>query len=183
MPMSRTLRLFVFSLCLSPFLATAGEIGEAVGIHKPDKNNFEEPEPVGEESLRLPSYPKESDLIEFYVGPRATNRFFVDGNSLSVGKDGIVRYTLLVRTSGGATNVSYEGIQCSSREFKIYAVGNADGTWSANRMTEWRLIENKLVNRHHAALNRDFLCPIGNPIYTAEEGRNALRRGKHPLVP
>jgi hypothetical protein len=177
------LRRFIGLLCLCPLLAAGGEIGEAVGIHKPVKNDYEEPKQLGEAASTFPAYPKESDLIEFYVGPRATNRFFVDANSLSAGGDGIVRYTLVVKTAGGATNISYEGIQCSARQFKIYATGNADGTWAGNRLAAWRPIENELVNRYHAALNHDFFCPIDNPIRSSAEGLDALRRGKHPLVP
>ena len=36
------------------------------------------------------------------------------------------------------------------------------------------------MNRHHAALSRDYFCPGGVPIFKADEGRDALRRGKHP---
>jgi len=176
-------RLVVFLLCLFPLLADA-EVGEAVGFHKRSNNDYTAPESEQiDEAIVLPAYPKDTDLIEFYVGPAATNHFFIDGSSLSVGKDGIVRYVIVIKTAGGATNVAYEGIRCESREYRIYATGRADGTWAESRSAIWRLIENKDINRHHAALNRDFLCPIGNPIYTAEEGRNALRRGKHPLVP
>jgi hypothetical protein len=175
------MRCFVWLLCLCPVLASA-EIGEAVGFHKRGGSDYNESEQV-EEAVTIPTFPKDVDLIEFYVSPTATNRFFIDGTSLSVGKDGIVRYALVVKTTGGTTNVSYEGIRCGANEYKLYATGRADGTWVRARLTAWRPIENKTVNRHHAALNRDFLCPIGNPIYTAEEGRNALRRGKHPLVP
>jgi hypothetical protein len=67
--------------------------------------------------------------------------------------------------------------------WKHYATGNRDGgTWTKSRAAriEWRPIENKPVNRHHAALSRDLFCPQGNAINTADEGRNALRLGVHP---
>lgn len=178
------MRLLVWLICLYPAVAAAVGGGEAVGIHKPEYNtNYAEPEQVGELALKLPAYPKDSNLIEFYAGPRASNHFFIDKDSLSAGKDGIVRYTLVIKTSGGATNISYEGIRCADQEFKIYATGNADGTWAINRMSDWRPIENKQINGYHAALNHNFFCPLYNPIHSAEEGLDALRRGKHPLVP
>ena len=178
---SKALRLPIWLICLCPAVAAAVGGGEAVGIHKQEYNtNYAEPEQAGEQALKLPAPPKDSDLIEFYAGPRATNHFFVDGKSLSVGPDGVVRYTLVIKTSGGATNVNYEGIRCADQQFKIYATGCADGTWAVNRIGDWRPIENKLVNDHHAALNRDFFCPIGSPIGSADEGLNALRQGKHP---
>ena len=133
-----------------------------------------------EESASLPAYPRDADLIEFPVSAATTNRFFVDGATLAVGKDGVIRFTLVVKTAGGATNVSYEGIRCDTASVKRYAIGRANGTWSWARIGDWQAIENKQVNRHFAALNRDLFCPLGNPIRNAEEGRDALRRGLHP---
>lgn len=181
MQRNRPLRFFALLLCLCPGLVHA-EIGEAVGFHKLEKNDYKESD-WAEEPLTLPAYPKDADLIEFYVSAAATNHFFVDGATLSAGKDGIVRYTLVVKTSGGATNVSYEGIRCGANEYKLYATGRADNSWVLAKTDTWRPIENKLTNRYHAALNREFLCPIGKPIGSAEEGSNALRLGKHPLAP
>jgi hypothetical protein len=93
-----------------------------------------------------------------------------------------VRYALVVKTTGGATNVSFEGIHCKNRSWKLYATGRSDGAWvkSPASRADWRPIENRPVNRHHAALSRDYFCPAGIPIRSAEDGRNALRLGKHP---
>jgi hypothetical protein len=147
-------------------------------------SNYEEPEAWKEQQdVEPPAFPKQEDLVGFYVNAVATNQFLIDATSLSVGTDGAVRYVLVVKTSGGATNVSFEGINCQERSWKHYASGNTEkGTWTKSRATriEWRPIENKPVNRHHAALSRDYFCPNGSAIYTAEEGRNALRLGKHP---
>jgi hypothetical protein len=91
-----------------------------------------------------------------------------------------VRYTLVILTSGGATNISYEGIRCSNRQVRLYATGRADRSWAPARLSAWRPIENKPVNRHHAALSRDYFCPNGSAITSAAEGLDALKRGKHP---
>ncbi|MBU0751407.1 MAG: CNP1-like family protein [Gammaproteobacteria bacterium] len=133
-----------------------------------------------EGEVSLPTFPADGDLIEFYVSAVTANRFFIDAKSLSAGSDGVVRYVLVVTTAGGATNVTFEGIHCSAREFRIYSTGRIDRSWGALRPADWRRIENKTVNRHHAALSRDYFCPGGSPIQTADEGRDALRRGKHP---
>lgn len=145
--------------------------------------NYEEPEPWQElKEVEPPSFPKPENLREFYVGPVTTNNYFIDASTLSVGSDGIVRYVLVVRTSGGATNVSFEGINCKELTWKHYATGRSDGAWAKSRAarSEWRSFENHSVNRYHAALSRDFFCPAGTAISTADEGRNALRLGKHP---
>lgn len=176
--------------CLAALLA--GVVAYGVGAQTLDRygriesNNYrgdQEEKPWQELDIEPPAYPKQEDLREFYVSAVATNKYFIDGSTLAVGADGVVRYVLVVKTSGGATNVSFEGIRCHDRTWKHYAAGRSDSaTWAKSRALriEWRPIENKPVNRHHAALSRDLFCPMGNAIQSADEGRNALRLGKHP---
>jgi hypothetical protein len=67
----------------------------------------------------------------------------------------------VVRTQGGAENVTYEGIRCETAERKLYAIGRKPGDWVASRNVEWRQIEEKTANRVHAALAKDYFCPPG----------------------
>jgi hypothetical protein len=126
----------------------------------------------------LPAAPKNENLVEFYVGAATTNHFSIDATTLTVGTDGIVRYTLVVTTAGGATNTTFEGMRCSSGEYRIYASGRADGSWVKSRSELWRPIENKPVNRHHAALKLEFFCPDGI-AGSSDQTRAALRRGNN----
>lgn len=137
-----------------------------------DKLNWKEAE------VAAPAYPKDADLIEFQVSSGATFRFFVDAASLSVGADGVVRYTLVARSPSGVTNVSFEGIRCGTKSYKVFAQG-AGGRWSP-RQGEWRDIEAKTIQRWHNVLYSEYLCPRHRPIQNAAEGVDALRRGVHP---
>ena len=136
--------------------------------------------PWEEGGTTLPAFPQDADLIEFYVSSATANRFFIDGKSLNAGSDGVVRYVLVIKTSGGATNVNFEGIRCGAREHKLYATGRFDRSWGPLLAGQWRPIEYKDRNRHHSVLSHTFFCPNGVPIRSAEEGRDALRSGKHP---
>ncbi len=135
-----------------------------------------------EVEVQLPEPPRQDLLLPFYVSAVAENRFYVDGSSLSVGSDGVVRYVLVIVTPQGGRNVSYEGMRCETRERRIYASGRADGSWSKSRNNDWVRIADQSVNRHHAALYLEYFCPIGIAVRTPEEARDALQRGGHPDV-
>lgn len=148
--------------------------------------NFDDPdaEPWKEASYTLPPPPKQEDLLEFYVSATSTARFFIDAKSISVTEsDGVVRYTLVVKTSGGATNVSYEGLHCAESAYKIYAIGKPNGTWAAHANPEWKTLKRISLNLHQSSLGRNYFCPNFVPIFTAEEGRRALINGQHPDSP
>ena len=142
--------------------------------------DFETGKPTQETEVELPSAPNVATLRPIYVSAVATNNYFIDEATLTLGTDRVVRYVLVVETAGGARNVSFEGMRCEDGMWKLYAIGHADGSWVRPRSSKWYVIENKPVNRHHAALSRDYFCPNGGVLLSAEEGRNALREGKHP---
>lgn len=128
-----------------------------------DRRAFgEEPSgPPKEAKLELPRYPKDSDLVRFYPGPVDSHRYFIDAATLIVGSDGVVRYALVMRTSGGAVNVSYEGIRCQTRERRIYAIGYPNKGWVEARRSEWEPIRSGRLNEHQAMLYSDYFCPDG----------------------
>ncbi len=136
-----------------------------------------EKKPLPELEIRLPPYPKPENLVPFEPSAASSNRFFVDTKSILVGSDGIVRYTLVIRSPSGAENVSYEGMRCSTIEQKFYAFGRRDGTWSNARVSEWRRIAYKEVNRQHGVLYTDYFCPDGSPILTAKDAIQRLKYG------
>jgi hypothetical protein len=142
-----------------------------------DRDADKDFKPWTELELKLPAPPKQANLIPFDVGAATPHRFYIDAASLTVGDDGVVRYTLVVKAAGGATNVSYEGIRCETREQKHYAVGHSDGRWIPARSTEWRRVEYKDLNPHHRVLYVEFLCPVRHVrMMTAKQIVAALKR-------
>jgi CNP1-like family len=128
----------------------------------------------------LPPYPREQNLLPFEVGGASANRFYIDSASISPGEDGVIRYTLAVKSPQGATNVSFEGMRCTTRELKRYAFGRGDGTWAKSRDEAWRPIVYQDSNPHHAVLYRDFFCPDLVPVRSQREAVDALKSGGHP---
>lgn len=128
----------------------------------------------------FPRAPKPASLIPIYVSASATNRFLVDGDTLTVDADGVVRYVLVIESPQGARNVTFEGIRCESREYRIYASGRVDGSWSKSRRDDWVRVVDTPVNRYRAALMYEYFCPVGLIVRDAAEARDALLKGGHP---
>ncbi|MBI4756527.1 MAG: CNP1-like family protein [Betaproteobacteria bacterium] len=124
----------------------------------------------------LPPVPGDDKLAEFYVGSLTRNRFFIEPASVDLGSDGVVRYTLVVRTEAGAKNVSYEGLRCATRELRRYAFGRTDGSWAKARSDKWTRVYNSDLNRHHAALMQEVFCPDGIVVTKREDALESLRR-------
>ena len=111
-----------------------------------------------EGAVEMPAAPKAAGLRAFDVGSPSPNAFFVDEQSVTVGEDGVVRYTLIVRTPGGAENVTFEGIRCATGERRIYASGRKDGVWAPMKNSAWQPISDNTYNRPRAALAYDYFC-------------------------
>ena len=124
-----------------------------------------------------PVFPARAALLEFEVRGQRDFRYYIDGASLSVDPKGIIRYTLVARSPSGIDNVTYEALRCKTDEYRVYALGRADGTWGG-RPGNWRSIAESRQPQHRA-LQREYFCPQNNPIHNADEGRSALQQNGH----
>lgn len=134
-------------------------------------NDFEE-KPWVEIEVQLPAFPQNENLVPFTVGAARDTQFKIDSKSLSVGADAVIRYTLIVVSSAGAENISYEGMRCSTGERRFYAFGHSDRTWSKARNTQWTKIQGS-SNNHHIELFVNYFCSKGAPMITSAD--DALR--------
>jgi hypothetical protein len=150
------------------------------------------PEPEGpfvEENIPPPPFPAESKLIEFKLRGVTSNRFFVDGSSLTLGKDKVVRLILVIRTPEGVSNVSYSGLRCSGHDWKDYAHARADHTWVIDKDAAWRPIQELTFNNYKGTLYEDFFCTHGvlstNPAGDAKKLVQLLKTPPYddPRVP
>ena len=152
---------------------TPGNTGKSDWELEQEKRDWREAE------MPAPPPPGSGQLLPFFVSSASDYRFFIDAASLAPGADGVVRYTLIVRSPLGAESVTNEGIRCATREVRTYATGRADRSWSVHP-GPWRRIEARSVQRWHDALWREYFCPRELSIRSAAEGVDALRRGGHP---
>lgn len=164
-------RSLPFVVTIALFAAILYPVSAQAGLLSDPDPNWHEGDYV------LPAPPAEGSLRQFFVSAASPNRFLIDETSLSVGEDGIVRYVLVVRTPGGAENVSFEGIRCTTGERRIYAMGRPDGEWVAARRSEWEPISNNAYNRPRAALAFDYFCDGPAPPRSRDQALRQLRDG------
>ncbi|MGE5470168.1 MAG: CNP1-like family protein [Bacteroidota bacterium] len=145
-------------------------------VVRPPEDDYDA-KPWQEQEVQLPEAPRPENLQAVYVSAATSNKFFVDGATLSVGSDGVVRYTLVVLTPEGGRNVSFEGMRCATKERRIYASGRADGSWSKSRAAQWSRIQDAASNRQYAALYLEYFCNGGAIVRNADEARSLLKRG------
>jgi hypothetical protein len=134
----------------------------------------------GEVQVSLPQYPEPENYLRFEVSATTPFAFSVDAKSLSVGADAVVRYTLIAKSAAGALNISFEGMRCADRQYRIYAFGTGDKSWHEARNSKWQAIRSDSRNAQRAVLYSDYFCPFAAPIASAEDALRALRSGGNP---
>jgi len=132
----------------------------------------------------LPKLPQAgTTLLPFDVSNDTPLKFAVDPGSLSVGSDGVVRYTVVITSPSGARNVNYEGIRCDTYEWRLYASLNADHDgWDQTVANDWSRIENGSLNSYHAALYHDYFCTSKMPVGKASVIVENMRYGRSQAV-
>jgi len=143
-------------LCAAILLFSAIAAGAAQSRFEEEFDDADKP--WQEIALQLPAAPLPENLLSFPVAAVATQSFAIDAKSLTLGSDGVIRYTLVATSGAGARSVSYEGIRCASYERKLYAFGQPDGSWSRSRRDQWERISGVGTNRQHAVLAKDYFC-------------------------
>jgi hypothetical protein len=118
------LAFLALAFCLSGALAAQNPVDE------PDWKESEVPAP--------PAFDV-GKLVTFDVSAGSSLVYGVDPASIRITpSDGVVRYVMVATSASGARNVMYEGLRCSTAEFKTYARYSADGRWSPVSNPEWR---------------------------------------------
>ena len=148
-------------LCLPfvlPGLATAVKDRPFIDESTLQREGIQEPEYWKEGDSKLPPFPEEADLVAFRVDlPSSRFSHFIDGKHLAIGKDDVVRYTLVLRSKTGTDNVSFEGIRCDSAQYRVYAYGSR-GTFTPLEPSSWQPIGEGDPDLAHRELQRFYLC-------------------------
>ena len=131
----------------------------------------------------LPDYPKDEDLIEVDGPPAYRNyKYLIDEKSVQVGKDYVVRYTLVIRSPGGADNVMYDGLRCSTSEIKNYAYGSMDKKGNKifypRSSPVWKPIRESGVMGYSKVFAANYFCDFDGFALKRHEIIQNLKYGK-----
>ena len=125
-----------------------------------------------EEVVELPPYPGAgADLLRLPVSRAMTAiEVFIDRASISLGADGVSRYTVVVTSSRGARNVVFEGLQCSRGAYRVYAFGDGRGAFGPRQQTVWQPVRGEQgAYSYRRLLGLEILCDqYGTPRTPAE---------------
>ncbi len=160
---------------------TRGEPPKVIYRGDSGPNKVEDEGPWKEAAITLPPYPRDRDLIRFEPTGQTTNRFYVDGSSLTVDPDKVIRFSMVIRSPEGASTETYSGVNCRPGEWKDYAVGRDGERWELNRDPQWRKIEDKGINNYQYTLAAQNLCTFG--LFTGGpvgDAKLLVRRLKYP---
>jgi hypothetical protein len=165
----RSSHLFFRILCI--FLATSSSISQAQyrTADPADANDPDAPRFWEEAEVKIPTAPPSKDLKPFYVSATTQLKFALDAPSIVFGKDEVIRYVVVITSSSGAQQVTYEGIRCEKYEWRLYATMQSDGKWSKSPNSRWQVIKNTSYNSYHAALVKDAFCDNAIPRRSAKE--------------
>lgn len=149
-----------------PWLLAALIALPAAFADSPDENPARPPEPPPdrgpgwrEVATKLPVFPSAATLVPLpadAVGSGYT--YFIDVNSISVDKDGVARYTVVIVSPSGATSIFHEGIRCETKKTKPYAYGTRAGEFEVVASPRWTDLYAEGALAYRNLLADRYLC-------------------------
>lgn len=92
--------------------------------------------------------------------------FGVDPASISVGKDGVVRFVFIATSRSGTVNAFYEGVHCARATYRLYARHTPGRGWRPVE-ADWKPLNEDLEGRLAYQVARAGVCsgrvPGGTP--------------------
>lgn len=122
-------------------------------------------------------------LIEIEM-PRASSvRMGIDPETIHINPDqSVVRYVVVAR-GPSALNASYEGIRCTTGEYRVYARQVQGGPWVDSKDGGWRAMrgQSNVMVQHPLQLARGGLCVGTSVRASVPEMVRELKSGNRSL--
>ena len=115
--------------------------------------------PWQEDRLELPPFPRAADLLPIRGDAASPGyNYYVDVNSVSFTDDGVLRYTVVIQSPEGASNIVYEGIRCATDEVKPLAYGTRSGRFKRMPDAHWTYVRSPGALAYRTTLVELYVC-------------------------
>jgi hypothetical protein len=104
----------------------------------------------------------------------------IDPATVAITPDGIVRYVMVASNTSGAMNVMYEGIRCTTAQYRVYARYREGSGWVPVRNSEWVSLYAPMPSKHPLSLARSGVCTGRAPNSSVAEIVRALKSPSSP---
>ncbi len=100
----------------------------------------------------MPPVPKAGKLVEFEFRTTSRHHFAIDPGSMLLRGNEILQLTIVVTSSGGSTNASYEAFDCKNTTHRLLAVAGVDGNWQPVENSPWVTVRtsDQVLRQHYA---------------------------------
>lgn len=116
-------------------------------------------------------------LLPLDMPPHVTLKAWIDPDTLTLGKDGVVRYVVVMTNISGTSMASYEGIRCETREVKTYARQSSSGEWRPLAEPVWRSLNATMPSHHALAFAQQAACK--EALSSRSEIIDAMKSGRN----
>ncbi len=181
----KSIKLIALLLLLNPAVSYPKDVWDKWDSHSmeyQDNTNADEYQ-WQEGGNVLPPYPEQDDLVEVSAPPAYKNyQYFIDSKNLLVGDDGVVRYSIIIRSKSGADNALYEAIRCNRNTIKHYAYGSTNDAgekvFTARSSVEWQAFQTTGVMSYGDILVKNYFCNHSGAVLKRHEIIQNLKYGK-----
>ena len=161
-----------FAIVVHPALAKKDIYGDESSEFSFDENYAEK---WKESAVVLPLYPDDRDLLPVAMSSTDTLKIYIDGKSISRAQDLVARFALIAESPSGARSVFYDGYRCETRQYKTYAIGTSQHTWSPLANPQWQTVPRSEINAFLDIIYRRYVCDGQKSARTPEDLRRQLQ--------
>ena len=77
---------------------------------------------------------------------------------MALSADRVLRYTVILQSASGSSNIIYEGIRCATEEVKTFAYGTKDGRFERMAQPKWMYVHGDGVWAYRTSLVETYVC-------------------------
>ena len=175
--MRRTISVLALSTCLVFAAAADSRNPDDEKVTPRDDDDWSEIK-----GISFPPVPKARNLIRVDSDSLDTRyEYFIDGSSILLGSDDVIRYTVVLQSDTGVRNVYFEGIRCETTEARTYAYATRQSGFKPIASSSWKKMRGVGPFAYRLLLANKFMCdsdgwPIDGKTARTKLARPASRR-------